>query len=536
MQPLKAYILCHRAESHSLYSPWISEIDYAVVEDYDHDWEPPQDCGVVVSHLHYDFPTAAILKRLTAHNHVPVLVLADGVLEFRNTFENPMVAAGSLFMPVHGHKIACIGLSQYRHLVSWGNQGKCELVGLPRLDDLKGTCARQPIEDEFRVLVMTARQPGFTERQLQQVQKSMIDLRNWFSSHPRLQGKSIQVIWRLTGDLDEKLGVESESEAPLVELLKNVDAVVTTPSTTILESMTLGLPTAVIDYTNSPKFVAAAWNISGPDHVGPVLEDLMNPSAPHLLYQQASYADSLVPPGEASTRMVQLVNQLIECCARNVASGAELELPEQMLNTETIKNSHVAESISLASLFPGQIGFRSNELESLTTQYDQLCREVSVLQGKIDQQRAQLAQARQDTRMAWRHHDYAADQVKWLRAEIQRLNLALRISRRPTRLDRRLKVRASIAFQRWQYFVDQVQRSNRIRLSIFKLGPLFEKTRFPKGVKLPATVKNFETNKRKNPQIKMWKQKPANALLRRINLVTQASQKRLRARRVMSAR
>ena len=51
---------------------------------------------------------------------------------------HPDIVPGSIFQPVVGHKIACLGRSQARILESWGNVGKCEIVGAPRLDRLIG--------------------------------------------------------------------------------------------------------------------------------------------------------------------------------------------------------------------------------------------------------------------------------------------------------------------------------------------------------------------------------------------------------------
>src|SRR5688572_27537421 len=71
---------------------------------------------------------------------VPVLHVVDGVLEWRNTWENPRSLSEErglpLFQPVLADKIACLGRSQARILESWGNLGRCEVVGAPRLDNL----------------------------------------------------------------------------------------------------------------------------------------------------------------------------------------------------------------------------------------------------------------------------------------------------------------------------------------------------------------------------------------------------------------
>ena len=528
-----------------------------MVEEYQQEWQPPADCGVVVSHLHYDHPTASILKRITAENQVPVLVLADGILEFRNTFANPNVAAGSLFMPLHGHKIACLGANQARHIEAWGNQGKTEVVGLPRLDEVS---EKGPLEnsDSRKILVVTARQPGFTDQQLDQVRRSLVDVRDWFGRNQDFQGKTLTPVWRLTGGLADKIGVDQDGDPlkiPLIELLPQVDAVISTPSTTVVESMLLGRPTAVLDYTNSPLFISPAWSITASEQIGSVVSELLAPSEARLLFQQTSLQDSLQVNEPAALRMCRLVNALIECRQAALDSSSGLSVPAKVLDgspqdvdgqvdrvggarmgdENAIPVSPENQSISLRQLFPGKVGFRANELESLTTEYEQLCQAVNLLHQRIEQQRLDNSESRQQVRIAQRHQVYLADQIKWLRTEIQRLNLALRISRRPTRLHRRLRVRASIAFQRWQYFVEQIQNLSSRRQAVFVLNSLFELTGYPKGNKLPPTIRNHESNPRRNPRIKMWKVRPTNPLLRRMNRSISLQNKRMKARRVMTA-
>ena len=140
MESLKAYILFPGAAKNPLYSGWLDElpIPFEIVREYDTRWAPDADAGILITHHHYRWEELSILRRLVSQSQVPVLILVDGVLEYRNSFENPELADGVMFQPLVGHKLACLGASQIRWIESWGNTGKCELVGLPRLDDLIG--------------------------------------------------------------------------------------------------------------------------------------------------------------------------------------------------------------------------------------------------------------------------------------------------------------------------------------------------------------------------------------------------------------
>ena len=129
----------------------------SVVRDFAADWTPPPDAGIVITHMHYRWEELSALRKLTESNRVPVLVLADGVLEYRNTWEHPGIPQGCIFQPVCGHKLACVGRGQARVIESWGNPGRCEVVGMPRLDHLS-TNAAPPVRTEgpFRLLIATA--------------------------------------------------------------------------------------------------------------------------------------------------------------------------------------------------------------------------------------------------------------------------------------------------------------------------------------------------------------------------------------------
>lgn len=537
---LKAYILCHSADSSPIYNTWIGEIDHQIVEDYSESWQPPEDCGLVVSHLHYDFPTASLLKRLTGEQKVPVLALADGILEFRNTFRNPGVAPGSLFMPLHAHKLACIGPSQARIVENWGNSGKCEVVGLPRLDALRNVERPQRDDREFRILILTARKPGFTDLQLEQVRQSMADLKAWLDKTGPLSGKKIVPVWRLTAGLDQQIGVDQDrldvEGNEIHEVMRHVDAVISTPSTTVVEAMLLDLPTAIIDYTNSPKYVSAAWTISCSAHFDSVVRDLVVPEESSMVFQRQALADTLQHTESAKSRMIKLAEALIEIGKAARRDRLPLKFPARLL-PEPVESGSTTE-LSLKDIYPQRVGFAANEVESLTTEYDQLCRAIHQLHSRLDEQRKQLARARQETRAAWRHYGYVSDQAKWLRSQIQQLQLALRISNRPPRLQRRLRIRGSMALLKYQFFVDQVSRESQEfeTPGQFSIDRLFEWTGYPKENKIPATIRSIRPNKKRNPQIKAWKRRPTLALIRKIDSFTQTTQKRIRALRVVRAK
>src|SRR5690606_16982634 len=126
--PLDVVILSHENEKKNpLYTSWVTKLKRPVkwITQCGPDWDPPANTGLIVTHDHYSEPWVSILRKAKEKN-IPTLVLADGILEYRNTFEHPDLVPGSLYQPVLGHKLACIGRSQARVVESWGNIGVCE--------------------------------------------------------------------------------------------------------------------------------------------------------------------------------------------------------------------------------------------------------------------------------------------------------------------------------------------------------------------------------------------------------------------------
>jgi hypothetical protein len=321
-----------------IYSSWARQLTLpcTIVSGYDLTWIPPSDTGIIVTPQHYEEPEVTILRRAVEAG-IPILVIADGILEYRNTWANPTIVPGSIFQPVLAHKLAAIGASQVRVVEAWGNSGKCELVGAPRLDDLLGARPRATAPDAtFRILVTTARTPGFTAGQTALVTRSLLDLKTWFdAAHGRIGGRPVEILWRLTGGLAETLGVTSVITETLGiefhDLLRQVDALVTTPSTTMLEGMLCGIPVAMLDYTNSPTYVPPAWAITSRDHLNSVLPDLLAPPAPRMLFQKTTLHDALACRSPAAPRMVRLVEEMVrisEMCRRK---NVPLCFPDRIL-------------------------------------------------------------------------------------------------------------------------------------------------------------------------------------------------------------
>ncbi len=369
-EQLKAYILCRFANSSSLYTSWMDRcpIPCVVVDENLHNWELPGDAGIVISHMHYRHEEIARLREIHARNQVPVLVLADGILEYRNTWEHPDLPDAAIFQPLCGHKLACVGRGQARVVESWGNVGKCEIVGLPRLDSLLDA-AVPPMNSEgpFRLLIATANRPAFDDQQRETVIQSLTHIRERFENNDRVDGRLLEVTWRLTDGLEEAIGLPAPKKElpPLTDVIDDVDAVITTPSTLYFESVIKRRPTALLDFHNCPHYVPTAWTINAPIHFNWTLRELANPPGPKMLFQDWTLHDQLECDTPSTDRMIELISAMIDARRESLKTQTPLELPHRILADPRRGFSKVPATFNVQKLFAGNAAFEEQDVQRL---------------------------------------------------------------------------------------------------------------------------------------------------------------------------
>ncbi|MBL8891054.1 MAG: hypothetical protein JNL67_13815 [Planctomycetaceae bacterium] len=293
----------------------------------------PGDVAIFYSE-HFDrFRSACVALR---SRQVATLYAIDGILEWRNAWENrpDEIACPWTMRPCLSHVVATIGPRQNQILSSWGNP-QCVPIGLPRLDHLSRHYGAAPTTEpsrpsdctngvnrtstdpsKFRLMILTAKCPGFTAEQLETTYRSLVAVREDIRRDPFVAGREIEIVWRLTGGLDQRLGIDQNSwqpnvapETTLAELLSRVDAVIATPSTAQLEAAIAHRPVASLDFHNTPTYTDSVFRISSAEHVRPVLDQLarFSNSPAHQHMQHFLLHENLLADGQATARMVQLL-------------------------------------------------------------------------------------------------------------------------------------------------------------------------------------------------------------------------------------
>jgi len=328
---------------------------------------------IVVTHDGFSHATALACRAWMARQ-VPVLLLMDGILEWRNSWEHPRGGTNEptfpMYQPAIAHKVACIGRSQIRVLESWGNLGLCELVGASRLDGMTGRLPRSRSSAEpYRILVMTAKNLGFTPEQANITRQAVAELKEWFDGNLTVDGVAVRPVWRLTAQLADLIGVPNElrdlSGDDLATTLKSVDAVITTPSTAMLEGMLQGVPVALLDYHHRPHYVPAAWTIPAASFIAPVIRDLLSPPPARLLHQHFLLHDALECRSPATPRLVELVTEMVRIGRECRAGGRPLHYPRRILCDRQDGHHLPEEALQLKSLYPGCSAFTATDRTAL---------------------------------------------------------------------------------------------------------------------------------------------------------------------------
>ena len=343
---------------------------------------------------HFDRFRQAITK--LKQKNVATIYMIDGILEWRNAWENRAdeVACPFAMRPVLSHKVACIGENQARVLNGWGNVSKTEIVGVPRFDrylDKGAPVVADEKHERLRVLVMTAKTPAFTDSQWATVRRSIADCKSYADANV----DSVEFVWRLTGGLDEHAGVENSlsdlTGMQLHQQLKNVDAVLCTPSTAVVESMLSGKPTALLNYFDCPSYLNLPWNISHASQLASVIEQLKQPDDRKLHFQNQQLQQILYRQSSASERLIALVRVMQKSALEQVALGKDLSFLPNLLPMPA------ASPINFDSraMFPSVLEFQETDVVETQTQLAHARRHIDHLDHRISELEAELKQAHQ---------------------------------------------------------------------------------------------------------------------------------------------
>lgn len=258
---------------------------------------------------------------------IPVVYVMDGVLEWSYVWNNlsHIRPQGTMLQPLIADHLCVIGRHPARILASLGLGSRIHLVGLPRFDSYPRTRSVEA-GAKPRVLVATARTAGHDPEQQMMARRALRDLKAFFDTVP-----GIEPIWRISADLAEDIGVIPSIAGTFSNALEKASALVTFPSTCVLEAMQKGIPVAQMEFRAVPLYVASAWEIRSPDMIPAVIQELLHPPAEKLAWQNACLADEL-ESGNATERLVAVIREAVRRGAGSASSDTEKSLRDGFLD------------------------------------------------------------------------------------------------------------------------------------------------------------------------------------------------------------
>lgn len=288
---------------------------------------------------------------------VITMCLADGILEWRNSFEHPpsdLEGVGKpLWAPVMSDYFLAIGEAQKRSVEPFGNDGRCYVIGAPRLESsierYKNSKWSLPDKRSRKVLIASAKRFAQGAVDGAAMVKAYADLKRFFHEPVGSLPVRWEPVWRVSEELAAELALSSEEKrsgaGELGKILGEVDAVICNQSTLILEAMLYRLPVASLDYTDAPHFIRTAWNIKGEEHIVSVMMSMCSPQQHHVRFQDIELRDQLQVEDSPSAKLDSFVAKVAE------GNGATSHFPESSSRME----SHLSREEAIISQLRYQI-------------------------------------------------------------------------------------------------------------------------------------------------------------------------------------
>lgn len=355
----------------------------------------PEGTKVVVTTL--TAPRCMLALRQAAAVNARTALLLDGVTDWRNTLINPRQTE-SYLRPAGVDLVLCSGLSDARVLRGLGNRAVA--TGLPRIDARFGDVPDLRTRRTGPVLVATANTPAFSDAERERLLAALRELRD------EAGYAGVPLLWRLTGGLDDELGVTSD-DRPLVDVLGDARAAICTPSTLLVETMRAGLPTAMLQAEATPQWHAVPW-VWQPTEDQPVADPTLVPppfaglsrwvDSPSRLLRQLSIPTreqlqrqreclTLLDASSGGARAAELVAEALA----DLASGALATPPAPLARSNATAARRVVSILSVEGTGFDAVADRHARLDAAAQSAGIASRSIVLAWDAADERRAKRA-------------------------------------------------------------------------------------------------------------------------------------------------
>ena len=234
-----------------------NDIDFDGATFYKVDSSELKDSYLFVISLLYNSPLSNFLVIKAKVSDVSTLLVSDGIVEWNNMFNNPLVNSHNikLFHPIIHDVFLCVGKDECEY---FNFMGAPTVQFLPKR--MKPSVSRIGRASNEKFLITTANTAYFDDVEKDQ----LLELLKSLKSKLDLLGESY--VFRIFDIfLQSELGLTAENNhirGSFEDCLKEVDFVITAPSSISFLAMYHGKPLAHLIYRDSPQFIQAGWNIT----------------------------------------------------------------------------------------------------------------------------------------------------------------------------------------------------------------------------------------------------------------------------------
>lgn len=291
------------------------------------------------------------------YNNAKILYVLDGIVDWYLAFENDayILNEGTFLQPTYCDKIAAIGINQINFLNFIGCGDKAEIVGIPRFDRYSSLPQRKS-QKTVKALLIAPKTFALNENSRFYRQMAVKDVINYFRDR-----NDIEIITRgIAGNVNDIDGLEYSNNNDIYEDLKGVDFVISLTSTSIFDSASCNIPTAILEYDNQPNLIAWPWIIKSKYDIQPIVEELLAPDSVKMKLQHHMLSNNISHIGSSSERLAELINKMV------VTNHSDLA--DKLLDT------------NIASTVNGLADFRNYS----TSNYVYRSRNISFLQYELD--------------------------------------------------------------------------------------------------------------------------------------------------------
>ena len=219
---------------------------------------------------------------------IDTFLLMDGIYDWANININPIWSKNNFFLDLNIYdKVYCVDNHSSLNLNLIGI--KTDLYKPPKIFEI--TSKKENLKNRFKktsrkkILLTTSNTPYFNETEFKRIVKIFLSIIEWSKLN------SLDIYYRI---YDEKILKELKivnefnlKEGPIDTYLKEIDVLITTPSSISITAAMLDKPFIHIIYRDTPIAFQAAWQIFNTEMIPDVLKSALNRDKNRMIHQKS---------------------------------------------------------------------------------------------------------------------------------------------------------------------------------------------------------------------------------------------------------